>query len=263
MLMVGHNHGFFSNSSVRLHQIIQYFNNNKFTLPETVDSSQSYLKYKKSGNDDDVTFDYFTHYHKSNIQITSDIIVDYDENYQYNDYKTLDHKHICPFVKKYFTPSIPIQEKIVEIENKYKIIDYNNICVLFYRGNDKIIESPLCDYEDIIQRANDILRENSGIQFLIQSDETEFIEKMQQTFPSNYFCFHDEIRHMNKQRDSVDSVFADKNHHFSKYYLAITIIMSKCKYVICGSTGNCSIWISLYRGNATNFLQYMKSGWSS
>lgn len=262
MLTVNHNHGFFSNSSVRLHQIIHYFNTNNFTLPETVDSSQSYLKYKESGNDNDITFDYFTHYDEVDTKIATDISVDYDEKYQYNNYKTLDFVNIGPFVKKYFTPSIQTQEKIKEIENKYKIIDYNNICVLFYRGNDKIIESPLCDYLDISERANNILYENPSILFLIQSDETEFIEQMQLTFPTNFFCFHDEIRHMNKQTSSVDSVFSDKNHYYSKYYLSITIIMSKCKYVICGSTGNCSIWISLYRGNAENFVQYMKSGWT-
>jgi hypothetical protein len=53
-------------------------------------------------------------------------------------------------------------------------------------------------------------------------------------------------------------------HHtnavFSKYYLAITIIMSKCKYVICGS-GNCSIWIMLYRGNNKNVCQYLDGTW--
>jgi len=66
---------------------------------------------------------------------------------------------------------------------------------------------------------------------------------------------------MNKQSSSVDHVFSDKNHQFSKYYLAITNIMSKCKYVICGSSGNCSIWIALYRENADNIIQYMKGTW--
>lgn len=52
----------------------------------------------------------------------------------------------------------------------------------------------------------------------------------------------------------------DKNYEFSKYYLAITIIMSKCKYIICGS-GNCSIWIMFYRENNKNVCQYRKGKW--
>jgi hypothetical protein len=41
------------------------------------------------------------------------------------------------------------------MENKYEI-DYNNICVLFYRGNDKITETKLCDYNDYLIYANKI-----------------------------------------------------------------------------------------------------------
>ena len=50
------------------------------------------------------------------------------------------------------------------------------------------------------------------------------------------------------------------NHTFSRYFLAIIIIMSKCKYIICGS-GNCSLWIILYRGNVKNVWQHLKDKW--
>lgn len=65
---------------------------------------------------------------------------------------------------------------------------------------------------------------------------------------------------MKKCNDTVDKVMKDTNKIFSKYYLAITIIMSKCKYIICG-TGNCSKWIMLYRGNFNNVCQNLISGW--
>ncbi len=76
------------------------------------------------------------------------------------------------------------------------------------------------------------------------------------------FYFKDERRHMNKCNSTVDIVFKEKNNEFSKYYLAITIIMSKCKYIICGS-GNCSAWIMLYRGNSKNVYQSMGDRWIS
>lgn len=54
----------------------------------------------------------------------------------------------------------------------------------------------------------------------------------------------------------------DTNPLFSKYYLAITIIMSKCKYVICGSgSGNCSLWIALYRKNCKKMYQNLSNEW--
>jgi hypothetical protein len=66
---------------------------------------------------------------------------------------------------------------------------------------------------------------------------------------------------MRKNNNStVDKVFKLLNHDFSKYYLAITIIMSKCNYIICNS-GNCSIWIMLYRGNSNNVDQFLIDKW--
>jgi len=121
---------------------------------------------------------------------------------------------------------------------------------LFYRGNDKITETKLPDYESYVNYANEILKKNPTILFLIQTDETEFIE---------YIMTH-ETRHMKKCNSTVDILFKEKNVDFSKYYLAITIIMSKCKYIVCGS-GNCSIWIMLYRGNNNNVYQYLNDTW--
>jgi hypothetical protein len=79
-------------------------------------------------------------------------------------------------------------------------------------------------------------------------------------FPDKTFYFKDETRNVAKSITTVDKVFKDSNHHFSKYYLAITILMSRCKNIICG-TGNCSIWIALYRGNANGMQQFLKTSW--
>ena len=158
-------------------------------------------------------------------------------------------------MKKYFTPSIKINNNIQSIENKYKIQNYENICVLFYRGNDKVTETKLPTYDDIIVEARRLYNENNNITFLVQSDEIEFIEKMLQEFPNNSFYFKDEIRTIQKNNSlSVDKINVESNFVYSQYYLAITIIMSKCKYVIC-TTGNCSLWITLFRGNADNVFQ--------
>ena len=146
-----------------------------------------------------------------------------------------------------------------EMENKYNL-DYQNICVLFYRGNDKNTETLICDYDQYIDIAKNILNCNPSIQFLIQSDETEFIEKMISEFPSRSFYFSDETRHIHKCNNTVDIVMRDKNHIFSKYFLAITLIMSKCKYMICGS-GNCSLWATFYRENNKNIVQNFNGRW--
>ena len=141
----------------------------------------------------------------------------YNQSYQWHEYKKLDFKKLSPIVEKYFTPSSEIKQIKSKMENKYSI-NYNNICVLFYRGNDKGREIILCNYDVLISKAKEILETNPNILFLIQSDETEFIEAVQKEFPNNSFYFKDEIRHMSKSRKTVDLVFRNENVKFSKYF---------------------------------------------
>ena len=114
-------------------------------------------------------------------------------------------------------------------------LNYDNICVLFYRSNDKVTESSIASYEDMINKANIILKDNPDIIFLIQSDETEFIELMLSTF-KNAIYFKDEIMHINKDNSKsiVHVCTKEENNKFIKNFLAITIIMSRCKYLIFG-----------------------------
>ena len=257
-LKINHNAGFFSCCSVRLHEIVNYFNNNK-TLPDIIDSSNEFNWYKVDNNKDkDITFEYFDHYNNYNkIQFIQNI--DYNENYQYGDYSTLDYNNITPFVEKYFSPSLEIKNIIVELEKKYNI-NYDNICVLFYRGNDKITETNLSSYDEYITYSKELISKNPETILFIQSDESEFIETITNMFPNNSFYMKEEIRHMKKCNNTVDICIRDDIGKFSKFYLAITIIMSKCKFIVCGS-GNCSIWIMFYRGNTKNVYQFLNNKW--
>lgn len=252
-----HNGGFFSCCSVRLHYIVEYFNNYK-KLPEIVDTTGLFHLYKSSENQGDITFNYFEHYNEY-ITIPHVKHVDYNETYQYNNYTKLQYLDINPFIIKYFSPSDEIKNTITRLEIKYNI-NYDNVCVLFYRGNDKNRETRICNYNEYILKANEILLTNPNIIFLIQSDETEFIHYMQSIFPNNSVCFSDEIRHIKKSANTVDILLRDNIRVFSRNYLAITIIMSKCKYIVCGS-GNCSIWIMFYRGNNNNVFQNLNGVW--
>jgi hypothetical protein len=140
-IFILHNAGFFSNCSVRLHHIVSYINNRK-KIPLVVDTSASFKWYKTEKNsNEDITFHYFYHYNNinKNIQYSH---TDYNWTKQFEPYKTLDFKNISPLIEKYFSPSDEIKEKILELQKKYEI-NYNNICVLFYRGNDKATETKI------------------------------------------------------------------------------------------------------------------------
>ena len=145
--------GFFSCCSVRLHEIIQYYNRYR-ELPQIVDSSNQFILYKQPNNDADIVFDYFENYNNVNELIQYSNPINYHENYQFSNYQNIDYNQINPFIKKYFTPSKNIQNIVQNIENKYNIQSYSDICVLFYRGNDKITETVLANYTNILERQN-------------------------------------------------------------------------------------------------------------
>lgn len=255
-LIINHNCGFFSCCSVRLETIVHYFNTHK-CLPEHVDSSSQFGWYKTNVSSD-LTNEYFKNYVDiSSFEFTHP--VNYFEVLQYRPYNTLQQiGDIQQFVTKYFLPSDEVMSMILEMERKYSL-DYDNLCVLFYRGNDKITETPLSSYSDYIRHGRVLLLKNPKTCFLIQSDETEFIKTMLREFPGSFFL-KDEVRHMKRCRNTVDKKMRHDILRFSKLYLAITVIMSKAKFIICG-TGNCSIWIVLYRGHADGVFQFNKNRW--
>ena len=169
----------FSCCSLRLDAIIEYVNLYK-QLPLIVDNSLLLDLYKIESKND-ITFDYFKHYNDIYIPNTFNEYIDFNEGYENIKFSQLNYEKISPFVQKYFSPSTKILSKIKMLEVKYNI-DYNNICVLFFRGNDKRRETKLPEYSDYVEIANKIIKENPNITFLIQSDETEFIEFMLHLF---------------------------------------------------------------------------------
>ena len=255
-LIVTHNEGFFSCCTVRLSAIINYYNKNR-NLPDYVDSSKQFGWYKKlDAPDTDISHEYFVVPPEENVTVPSRDI-DYSDGHQYRDFRTFDFTGIYPIIQRFFQPSQLITDIVQNMEIKYSI-DYENLCVLFYRGNDKSREMPLANYADFVVRARKIRAQNPNVRFLVQSDETEFIETMLREFPGETVVFADEMRHISRCNNTVDKIFREDNHIYSKYFLAITIIMSKCKHIVCMS-GNCSAWIIHYRNSAENVHQFLQS----
>lgn len=255
-LCVTHNSGFFSCCMVKLHAIINYINTRK-KLPMRVDSSAQFEWYKKPG-EHDVTYKYFMHPDNIPFEPQTLLVIPFHHSYQFINYSRLRYGMIVPSVRKYFTPSVEIRRIVAHMEKKYSL-DYNNLCVLFYRGNDKSSELLLCNYNEYVTQARRVLDKYPETKFIIQSDETEFIEFMENSFPGS-IVFQDEIRHMPKCNNTVDKVMTDNIEKYSMYFLAITLIMSRCRFVVCGS-GNCSLWIMLYRENTNGVFQNLKGQW--
>lgn len=268
IITVTHSSGFFSCCSIRLHNIVNYHKHTG-TLPGGVDSRQQFKLYNPHwiGNiKRDIAFDYFEDYNKTKTLTGANC------NYMFSDqwktYSSLPSSYfpnVAPFILKYFNPVSEITSITREIEDHYNIRDYtdnyNNLCTLLHRGNDKAKETSIPKYIDYIKHAKRVMQINPQVKFLLQSDETEFIETLSNEFPSNSFCLKDHIRTINSHCTSVDlkDTTVYDNYKFSKLYLAITTMMARSKYIICG-TGNCSVWVMLYRGHANNVIQFDRQG---
>ena len=256
---------FFSACSVKLHYLVRFFIIfNK--LPTNVDSSYQFSWQKHPPYlftktfEGDVTFDFFENYVNYDFLINKNdikLVNKYSWDSQWLDYnKNPFLKTLRPFIKKYFSPSKDILNIIKRMENKYNI-DYDNTIVVFFRGLCKgIREREELSKKLILKKTQLILEKNKDCTVLLQTDEIDFIDYMKDHF-INKMIFYDECRMIPKQNQPLD-VFYKKdpnsdNNLYGKYFLAITIIMSKCKFVIC-SSGNCDLWIYLYRILYTFFI---------
>jgi len=248
--------GFFSFCSVKLDNIIHYFNTYK-KLPKKIDGTLCFPHYKKSEHKNlDITHHFF-----------EDKSHDFDYNYflkptfhhsfQYNIYKDFDFKMYKPFIEKYYTPSKTINTTINELENKYKI-NYNNTITLYYRNFDKHLETPIASHEVFMNKLNELLQLNNTLTVLLQTDDLTFENKIKNNYKNNNIIIFSEVKNSMNQKHINE--FKGRTYEHGIYMLAITFIMSKTKYIICGS-GNVSLWISLLRGNGKNIYQNLRLNW--
>jgi hypothetical protein len=255
MIKITHNAGFFSCCSVKLHEIVKFINSNK-RLPDNVDSSKQFSWYKKNPNED-ITFDYFENYENvPDVNIVHPI--NYDHNYQFKNYANLDYKCITPLIKKYFSPSAEINEIVNTIEKKYNIV-YDNTVAVYYRGTDKIKETQLATFDDFYNQIIKIVNINENIKIILQTDSSQFIDYINKKKMKNVVIIDEnKTSYTNKGIHNEQSSYT--NYYDMLNFLSTIIILSKCKYFIC-SSGNCSIWIMLYRGNNKNVIQYLTGTW--
>jgi hypothetical protein len=246
---------------MRLHKIINYFNNNK-RLPQLVDSSAQFALYKPVYMIyNDITEDFFinnTNNNKNNILYEKDVLIRNDiiED-QFSNYKTLNIEDIKPFIQKYFSPSQEIMEIQSILIKKYNI-QVDNCIAVYYRGTDKYKETTLGDfskYDEMIHRIKKA-NMNSYFTLLIQSDSVEFLNYMKQKHDNIIIVKENKTSNTNEGIHLSKDNIGAQNYNDIKILFATFLIIAKCKYFICCSS-NCSLWMIYYRGNTENVHQYL------
>ena len=240
--------GFFSNCSVRLHQIVRYFNKHK-RLPDAV-CSRGQFHFYKDDPDTDVAKILFV---EDEMKIPRRHRIDFIHVKQFSNYKLLTFDDINPLVKKYFTISDRVARREAELTAQYQI-DFANTIAVIYRGNDKITETALPPYEAFFARAQQLAHENPSARFLVQTDELEFLQQFRTRFPSTInFETLPPI-----PKDSGKAIVPAEHERlaFAVEFLAAVHGLSRCRLLLLGS-GNVDLWAVLFRGHADGVHQYL------
>lgn len=252
VLRITHNFGFFSCCTIRLQSIIHYFNNNKI-LPEVVDSSQQFTKFKDD-HSKDITNELFKL--KDNEIIYEDKITFSNDNRedQFSDYSQINYNEVNLFVEKYFSLSDDVLNIKNNLINKYNI-NFNNILAVCYRGNDKSRETHIPSYDEMLKKIKEIKSKYPDHRLLIQSDEIEFYDYITKNLQYEFINF-EEIIKISKTDTTVPDTLTNGKLEQAKTFLAVMSIMSECSYVILNS-GNVGLWVCLFRGNINNVSQFL------
>lgn len=252
-----HNTGFFSCCSIKLFDIVEFIRT-YHKYPKNVNSSQMFSMYKNDKNRD-ITYDFFEKYHNikiQNINIMSDLC--FNPLINTGNYSHVDYKKLNPIIKKYFYPSKSVLERVSFLKNKYSIITDNCIAV-YYRGTDKRKETTIGSFDNFFMGVSKVLEENPTKSIIIQSDSLEFIDFIKKKFLQNTILISENrCSNTNLGIHNEQTPLQNYNQMFNLF--ATFLILSDCKYIVCNS-GNCSLWMLLFRGNNNNTLQFLNDKW--
>lgn len=247
--------GFFSCCNIILMNIIDYFNTHH-KLPEKINTEKMFAVYQFFENQD-----IFTHcfYEKEiTIEYIDNIyFCESKEEAQFSNYKLLNYHSLEPFIEKYYNITEIIQNRIIELKEKYGLKEQKDLCGVFYRGNDKVKETQKPPYEEIIEKANSFKEQNPDLRFLVQTDENDFLQYFLSIYPDS--IFFQEIPTINQQMTTVAEIYRNNSNKLEllEYYIASIFILSQLENVICTS-GNGELFMCLFRKNAIGIHQYLK-----
>jgi hypothetical protein len=258
VLIIQHNEaGFFSCCSVALTSIIEFINNNK-KLPVSVDTRGLFTIYKPD-SDLDITYDFYNKPSILNYEYKG--YVSFHHENQFKAYSLLDYYNIIPIFKLYFQPSFRIISLSDSLIQKYKI-DVDNCIALYYRGTDKFSETAIDSFDSFYLKLQEIieLNKDESIQVLIQTDTSQFIDYLSIKPLFNKCIIISEIQPSYTLRGIHNERTSIQNYNDISILLAVTLIISKCKYII-SSSGNVSLFFLLNRGGSNNVWQNLNCIW--
>ncbi len=262
-LLITHNAGFFSCSTVALEKIAE---SHRATgrLP-ILHRSQQYEMHRSSrlkwvvphfyDARNDVRFQ--RPVRRRGISMAAEQLSADGVELQFSDYRDLNFAYTNRLLSNYFAPSEPVLKAKTEMLRRYRIRPDRTVAVL-YRGTDKLKESPPAPFEAFADRVEAIVRRGGERTVLVQTDTRGLRESLESQFASVVHA--QELAPMARQDVARPALLARRlRTEDAQRFLAMLLILAECASLVTTS-GNVGLWATLYRGHARGLHQWASPG---
>jgi hypothetical protein len=120
----------------------------------------------------------------------------------------------------------------------------------------------LGDYQTYLDKMNAILKieGTENMKVLVRSDQTQFLDFFKENIDKDKLII---ITDISTTSNDVGIHFQKNirdNYDHMMFLIPVFIILSKCNHLITGS-GNCGIWLALFRKSGYNLHQFLEDRW--
>jgi hypothetical protein len=174
-------------------------------------------------------------------------------------FKQLPLSDLCKAASIFFSPS----QAVIKLANDMVIssgVSPERSIAVFYRGTDKSVDGvKFAPVDEYIRAANEILQKSPAhLEIIVQTDQEQVRDTILAHFGQRCRFFKDlpvtrGSAGIHQLKFGAELMMSRED--LAKRMIAITIILSKCAYVIT-STGNVGAWIAIYRGTPSNLYQF-------
>ena len=223
-------------------------------LPDKIDYSMGFKRFKS-----DPERDIFPDFYRINPdqEVTPKNIILPDENRK--QFEIYDFEYYNQVVKRFFNPSGVVTDRWQMLTEKYDIDPEKTVSVL-YRGTDKCTEVRLASPEAYLDAVKQILDQTPANRVLVQTDQTQVLDYFKSELGNIVVSFSETPSTSGK--DAMNTVMENEGKDtmdWMQWFDAALRCVAECAYVV-NHTGNCGLWMNLYRGNVDNVFQFNEAG---
>jgi hypothetical protein len=224
-------------------------------VPDKINYSMGFKRFKVDKNQD-----IFLNFYKTNfdekIKLFKEVTLPDENKKQYGLY---DFDYYNQIINKFFNPSDLILERKKYLLKKYNINPKETISVL-YRGTDKYTEVRLAHPSAYLKVVRQLLDATKFKTVLVQTDQYQVLDYFKSELGNIVVSF--EETPTTSGQDAMNTVLENEGKDtmdWMQWFDAALRCVSDCACVV-NHTGNCGLWMNLYRGNIKNVFQFDEFG---